>query len=70
MAKRVIAARTESPIETTGELAEIIKEANPAWEKDKHPATRAFQAIRILINDELGQITEGLEAALTSLGDG
>ena len=70
MAKRIVAARAESPIETTGQLAEIVKAANPAWEKDKHPATRAFQAIRIFINDELGQITQGLDAALNSLGAG
>ena len=53
MARRVILERAEKRITTTGELAEIIKEANPAWERDKHPATRAFQGIRIFINDEL-----------------
>lgn len=67
MARRVILEREEKPITTTGELAEIIKEANPAWERDKHPATRAFQGIRIFINDELGELNKGLEQALSIL---
>ena len=67
MARRVIIERAEKPITTTGELAEIIKEANPAWEKDKHPATRAFQGIRIFINDELGELEKGLNQALNLL---
>lgn len=67
MARRVILERAEKRITTTGELAEIIKEANPAWERDKHPATRAFQGIRIFINDELGELERGLEQALKML---
>ncbi|PCJ25080.1 MAG: hypothetical protein COA96_08015 [SAR86 cluster bacterium] len=67
MARRIIIHRKEKQITTTGELAEIIKDANPAWEKDKHPATRAFQGIRIFINDELGELNKGLEQALTVL---
>jgi 16S rRNA (cytosine1402-N4)-methyltransferase len=67
MARRVILERTEKRITRTGELAEIIKEANPAWERDKHPATRAFQGIRIFINDELGELERGLEQALKML---
>jgi len=67
MARRVILERAEKRITRTGELAEIIKEANPAWERDKHPATRAFQGIRIFINDELGELERGLEQALTML---
>lgn len=70
MAKRIIEARAESPIETTWELAEIIKDANPSWEKGKHPATRAFQAIRIRVNDELEEIAAGLDEALDLLGAG
>ena len=64
MARRIILERAEKPITTTGELAEIIKQANPAWERDKHPATRAFQGIRLFINDELGELEKGLEQAL------
>jgi len=67
MARRVILERAEKRITRTSELAEIIKEANPAWERDKHPATRAFQGIRIFINDELGELERGLEQALTML---
>lgn len=67
MARRVILERAEKRISTTAELAEIIKEANPSWERDKHPATRAFQGIRIFINDELGELTRGLEQALKVL---
>src|SRR5690606_20491933 len=42
-------------------------EANPAWEKGKNPATRAFQGLRIHINNELGDLEQGLEAALDVL---
>jgi 16S rRNA (cytosine1402-N4)-methyltransferase len=56
-AKRIVraisAAREETPITRTLQLAKIVTEANPAWEKHKHPATRSFQAIRIFINNEL-----------------
>ena len=47
MAGAIVAAREESAIERTGQLSRIIRDANPAWEKGKHPATRAFQGIRI-----------------------
>ena len=47
MASAIVQSRAQTPIRTTGELARIVSEANPAWEKGKHPATRAFQAIRI-----------------------
>ena len=64
MAKRIVEARREKAIETTGQLAELVKAANPAWEKEKHPATRAFQAIRIRINNELEQIDNALSEAV------
>ncbi|WP_300425748.1 16S rRNA (cytosine(1402)-N(4))-methyltransferase RsmH [Thalassolituus sp.] len=56
MAGALIRERKNRDITRTSELAEIIKEANPAWEKHKHPATRAFQAIRIAVNNELGDL--------------
>jgi 16S rRNA (cytosine1402-N4)-methyltransferase len=51
--RAIIAVREETPITRTLQLAKIVTEANPAWEKHKHPATRSFQAIRIFINNEL-----------------
>ena len=51
-------------------MAEIIKEANPAWEKDKHPATRAFQGIRIFINSELDDLKIALDQAMDMLAVG
>ena len=70
MAKWIVEERNKAPIVTTGRLAEIIKEANPAWEKDKHPATRAFQAIRIFINDEFAEIESALHQAIECIGIG
>lgn len=65
MAAAIVKARAESPITGTRQLANIIAEANPKWEPHKHPATRAFQAIRIFINREL----EDLELALECMVD-
>lgn len=65
MASAVVRARVEAPITSTRQLASIIAEANPKWEPHKHPATRAFQAIRIFINREL----EDLELALSLMVD-
>jgi 16S rRNA (cytosine1402-N4)-methyltransferase len=70
IAHAIIAARNVAPITTTRQLAEIVSKANPAWEKIKHPATRSFQAIRIFINNELEEISLGLEQALEILSMG
>ncbi|WP_111643202.1 16S rRNA (cytosine(1402)-N(4))-methyltransferase RsmH [Marinimicrobium alkaliphilum] len=70
MARAVLAEREQEPIVRTARLAEIIKVANPAWEKGKHPATRAFQAIRIFINNELGDLEAVLQQALEVLAPG
>jgi 16S rRNA (cytosine1402-N4)-methyltransferase len=70
MAKAIVAARCKGPITTTLQLADIVKEANPAWERHKHPATRAFQAIRIFINDELRDLEAVLPAMLDVLAVG
>jgi 16S rRNA (cytosine1402-N4)-methyltransferase len=67
MARKIVEERTETPITDTGRRAEIIKHANPAWERDKHPATRAFQGIRIFINNEFGEIESGIAQALGCL---
>ena len=70
IARAIVEARAIAPILTTGALAEIVKEANPKWEKHKHPATRVFQAIRIHINQELTQLTECLTQCLGALAVG
>jgi 16S rRNA (cytosine1402-N4)-methyltransferase len=67
MARRIIEERLKKPITRTGELAEFIKEANPSWERDKHPATRAFQGIRIFINSELEELESALDQSLELL---
>ncbi len=68
IARAIIRKRTElGPITTTTELAEIVKEAHPAWEKHKHPATRVFQAIRIYVNQELDDLAEGLKQCVQVL---
>lgn len=70
IAKAIIKEREREPIVTTGRLAEIVKEANPKWEKFKHPATRVFQAIRIFINNELQELMVCLEQCLDVLAPG
>jgi len=70
MARAIVARRQVAPITGTLELAEIIKQANPAWEKHKHPATRAFQAIRIHVNRELDDLQSVLSQALEVLRPG
>lgn len=66
IARLIDKKRADAPIETTGELVEIIKEAIPAPARRKggHPAKRVFQAIRIAVNDELGAIEDSLEQAV------
>ena len=70
--KRIASAIFEEckvgPIRTTLELAKIVSDANPSWEKHKHPATRTFQAIRIKVNNELGDLASLLEGSSRSLG--
>jgi 16S rRNA (cytosine1402-N4)-methyltransferase len=67
IAEAIVAARAEQPITTTGRLARVVSEANPRWEKHKHPATRAFQAIRIKVNSELDDLRALLDCALDLL---
>ncbi|MCQ4278828.1 16S rRNA (cytosine(1402)-N(4))-methyltransferase RsmH [Pseudomonas stutzeri] len=70
MARAVVQRRAVQPFERTADLAQVITVANPAWEKGKNPATRAFQGLRIFINNELGDLETGLEAALEGLDVG
>lgn len=70
IARAIVEARDLTPITTTLQLAEIVKEANPKWEKHKHPATRVFQAIRIHVNQELSDLTSCLEQCIDVLAPG
>jgi 16S rRNA (cytosine1402-N4)-methyltransferase len=70
MAAAIVRQRAESPIERTVQLAKILAEAHPAWERGKHPATKAFQAIRIFINRELADLEDLLEQVIDSLAIG
>lgn len=69
IARKIEQARQIKPIETTTELAEIIKSAKPAKELKKkgHPAKQIFQAIRIEVNDELGAADESIQQAIDLL---
>lgn len=70
MASAIVKARAESPIIRTKQLATIVAEANPKWEPHKHPATRAFQAIRIFINRELEDLEVALGHTVDALSEG
>ena len=70
IAHAIVTQREESPIETTLQLAKLVDEAVPVKDKFKHPATRTFQAIRIYVNNELGEIETGLKAAVGALKSG
>ncbi|HZP08296.1 16S rRNA (cytosine(1402)-N(4))-methyltransferase RsmH [Methyloceanibacter sp.] len=64
IAKAIVARRGEKPIATTTELAEIVARVlGRKRDETKHPATRTFQALRLYLNDELGELGRGLSAA-------
>jgi 16S rRNA (cytosine1402-N4)-methyltransferase len=63
IAKKIVAIRREKPIKTTKQLAEIIYSVLPRHGKGIDPATRTFQALRIKVNDEMGELGRGLELA-------
>lgn len=68
IAKNIVKARADKPIETTFELVDIIKASMPAKELKKgHPARKTFQAIRIEVNDELGKLKQALDDAFEVL---
>ncbi len=70
IARAVLAARAEAPITTTLRLAELIRAAVPRDPSGMHPATRSFQALRIRVNDELGEVSRALESALALMAPG
>ena len=72
IAGAIARARDQKPIETTGELVDVIKSALPAaaLREKQHPAKRSFQAIRIAVNDELGAVDRMVRAAVPRLNPG
>jgi 16S rRNA (cytosine1402-N4)-methyltransferase len=71
IARAIVNARKDSPFETTVQLTAVIEKCLPRSKPGQsHPATRSFQAIRIAVNDEFGQLVEGLEAAERALAPG
>jgi 16S rRNA (cytosine1402-N4)-methyltransferase len=71
IARTIIAARGDAPIETTARLAGIVERCLPRPKPGQsHPATRTFQAIRIAVNDEYAELARGLEAAMRALKPG
>jgi len=71
IAREIVASRVETPLETTFDLVEVVKRINrPSYKDKKNPATRVFQAIRIFINDELGQVERVLPLSVELLEQG
>jgi 16S rRNA (cytosine1402-N4)-methyltransferase len=67
IARAIVTARHAEPLTRTAQLAKVVAEAVPAWEPGKHPATRAFQAIRIQVNSELAEIDAALAQCIDLL---
>tara|TARA_B100000989_G_scaffold295380_1_gene276359 strand:- start:613 stop:1524 length:912 start_codon:yes stop_codon:yes gene_type:complete len=70
IAKAIVEEREIAPIATTTQLSQIVTNAQPRKDQNKHPATRSFQGIRLYINGELAQVEQGLEAAMNRLEAG
>jgi 16S rRNA (cytosine1402-N4)-methyltransferase len=70
IARAIVTARGAEPITTTLQLAAIVARAVPTRERGKHPATRTFQALRMQVNDELGELRRGLVGAVRALQPG
>lgn len=72
IARRIVARRAEAPIQTTQELAQLVRDVVPGGHKPGriHPATRVFQALRIEVNQELEQVRNGLAAGIELLRPG
>ena len=70
IANAIVRHRSNTPITRTRQLASIISQAKPVWEKSIHPATRSFQAIRIFVNRELDDLTIALEKSVELLASG
>ena len=69
-AKAMVHDRAHRKFETTRQLAQLVEKISPRAGKKSHPATKIFQALRIAVNDEIGSLKRGLEAALKILKPG
>ena len=70
ISRAIVETRETAPLTTTKQLAALVEKASPFREKNKHPATRTFQAIRIHINNELGELTAALQQSVDALAVG
>ncbi|MGD1084518.1 MAG: 16S rRNA (cytosine(1402)-N(4))-methyltransferase RsmH [Verrucomicrobiota bacterium] len=70
IARAIERARRTGPLRRTRELAELIEKVSPRGGRKAHPATKVFQALRVAVNDEMGHLRRGLEAAVTVLRPG
>ncbi len=70
LAGAIVRARATAPLSTTRQLADLVEAVAPRRGRKIHPATRIFQALRVAVNDELGSLTAGLDAALAVLRPG
>ena len=70
LARAIVEDRKRRRFETTRQLAELIERLSPRRGKKAHPATKIFQALRIAVNDEMGSLKRGLEAAVQVLKPG
>src|ERR1700722_737554 len=67
MARAIVREREKRPLEGTGQLAALIEKFSPRAGRKTHPATKVFQAVRMAVNDEIGSLQRGLEAAVRIL---
>ena len=70
VARAIVSTRAVVPVTRTHQLRDIVAAAIPSWERDRHPATRTFQAIRIHVNRELENLAAALPLALAALRPG
>ncbi len=71
IAQAIVHRRAQQPIQTTAQLAELVADCYPQrFKRDGHPARKVFQALRIAVNDELGEITRAIESVFPILKSG
>src|SRR5207302_10066936 len=70
IARKIVSEREHTPLVTTTQLARLVERVLGPKRGGIHPATRVFQALRIAVNDELGNLKRGLETATQSLKSG